>query len=146
MHRELNRFLSLLLLFGMPIWLYAEVVQIDNSELRALMQDGVPLIDVRTAPEWKETGIIEGSHLITFFDEYGRYDLPKWTESLHQVVDRDQPFALICAVGSRTNAITHHLSGKMGYKKVYNVKKGILHWIEENKPTVTVGGITKTDR
>ena len=137
--------MGLLCCLGIPLSVYAEVVQIDNAELQALMKGGMPLIDVRTAPEWKETGMIEGSHLITFFDEYGRYDLPKWIAALDQIVDQEQPFALICAVGSRTDAITRHLSDKMGYKKVYNVTKGIMHWIEEKHSTVVVSGAGRTE-
>ncbi len=114
----------------------AEVVQVNNQELQGLLGKGVPLIDVRTPPEWRETGVIEGSHLITFFDEYGRYDVRAWIEQLEQVVDPGRPFALICAVGSRTQAISQHLSDKMGYAKVYNVTDGILQWRAERGSVV----------
>lgn len=116
--------------------LQAEVVQVDNEGLKRLIEEGVPVIDVRTAPEWKETGVIAGSHLLTFFDEQGRYDTAKWTNELRQLVASDQPFAVICAVGPRSDAITRHLSNKLGYKKVYNVTKGIMQWIQANNPTV----------
>ena len=53
----------------------AEVIQVDNEALKQLLNAGVPLIDVRTASEWQQTGIIEGSHLLTFFDEKGQYDV-----------------------------------------------------------------------
>jgi len=35
-------------------------------------------VDVREEFEWIKTGIIEGSHLITFFDSAGNYDVTKW--------------------------------------------------------------------
>ena len=49
----------------------ADVVDIDNAELAKLAASGVPVIDIRTRPEWEETGIVPGSHLLTFFDERG---------------------------------------------------------------------------
>ena len=42
------------------------------------MQQGVEVIDVRTTSEWKKTGVVEGSHLIMFYDEKGKYDLNSW--------------------------------------------------------------------
>ena len=45
---------------------------INNSELKELLKKGVRLIDVRRPDEWKETGIVKGSHLLSFFDGRGR--------------------------------------------------------------------------
>ena len=50
----------------------AAIIDIDNVELGKLMAKGVPVIDIRTSPEWQQTGIIPGSHLLTFFDEQGQ--------------------------------------------------------------------------
>ena len=47
----------------------AVVIDIDNGELAKLVASGVPLIDIRTSPEWQQTGVVPGSHLLTFFDE-----------------------------------------------------------------------------
>jgi hypothetical protein len=54
----------------------AEVVNIDNAELARLAAQGVAVIDIRTEPEGKETGVIAGSKLLTFFDEKGRPTVP----------------------------------------------------------------------
>ena len=51
---------------------YAEVVNVDNAELARLAASGVPVIDVRTEGEWKQSGVISGSKLLTYFDERGR--------------------------------------------------------------------------
>ena len=51
---------------------YAEVVNVDNAELARLAASGVPVIDVRTEGEWKQTGVIGGSKLVTYFDEQGK--------------------------------------------------------------------------
>ena len=52
----------------------AEVIDIDNAQLAQLMKSGVTVIDIRTKPEWEETGILPGSKLLTFFDERGKAD------------------------------------------------------------------------
>ena len=49
-------------------------VDIGNDELEALLAQGVPIVDIRTAPEWGQTGVVRGSYLLTFFDAYGQYD------------------------------------------------------------------------
>ena len=54
--------------------LRADVTHVDNVALERLLRRGVPVIDIRTPEEWRDTGMIEGSHLLTFFDAQGRYD------------------------------------------------------------------------
>ena len=71
----------------------------------------------------KETGIVENSIPITFFDEQGRYDAPAFVAELNKHVKKDREFALICRTGNRTVAVSEFLS-KQGYK-VVNLKGGI---------------------
>lgn len=114
----------------------AEVVNIDNAELARLAASGVAVIDIRTEPEWKQTGIIAGSKLMTFFDEKGRADPPAWLEKVKSVATPDQPVILICRSGNRTRAATQFLSQQAGYKTVYNVSTGINAWAKEGRPMV----------
>ena len=51
---------------------FADTEKISLDKLKLLMSEGVPLIDIRTAKEWQETGVIKDSHLITFFNESGK--------------------------------------------------------------------------
>ena len=53
----------------------ADIQKVNTGNLKNLILDGVPIIDIRTPKEWIETGIIEGSHLITFFNEKGEVTL-----------------------------------------------------------------------
>lgn len=115
----------------------AEVTNVDNDELKALLASGIPIIDVRTAPEWKQTGVIDGSHLMTFFDEKGRYDMETWLKQLSSVAGKEQPFILVCRSGNRTGTISKFLNEKLAYSKVYNVKNGIREWIAKGNPIVT---------
>lgn len=114
----------------------AEVIDVGNTELQELMRDGVPVVDVRTPGEWQQTGIIEGSHRLMFFDETGRYDVQAWLDQLGEIAGPDNPVALVCAVGGRTMAISQFLSGQAGYTKVYNVAGGIKSWMEDGNQTV----------
>ena len=123
-----------LLAGGTP--LRADVTHLDNAALERLMQSGVPIIDIRTPEEWRETGIIEGSHLLTFFDAQGRYDARAWLSELAAIAGRDDALALICDSGGRSGAVSQALDGQLGYRYVFNVPGGIAQWIAENRPTV----------
>ena len=116
--------------------LRAEVTLVDNPALERLMQRGVPVIDIRTAEEWRETGIIEGSHLLTFFDANGRYDARAWLSELAAIAGRDDAFALICDSGGRSGVVSQALDGQLGYRYVFDAPGGISQWIAENRPTV----------
>lgn len=113
---------------------HADVVDIDNAELARLAAAGVPVIDIRTESEWKETGIVPGSRLITLFDERGRADAPAWLEKVRSVAPPEQPVIVICRSGNRTKAASQLLSQQAGYRTVYNVKAGIRAWAGEKRP------------
>ncbi|MFA7500161.1 MAG: rhodanese-like domain-containing protein [Sulfurimonas sp.] len=91
-----------------------------------LLRLNIPIVDIRTSAEWKETGLLKGSIPIMLFDEKGKYDLKDFLEKLNSAVDTKKPFALICRTGSRTKILAQFLSQKMGYD-VINLKSGILY-------------------
>jgi len=96
---------------------------------------GIKIIDIRTPSEWMQTGIVEGSHTIMFFDEQGGYDADTFLSALNKIVTKDEKFALICRTGSRTTMISQFLSEKLGYN-VVNLKGGILSLMAQGyKPT-----------
>jgi rhodanese-related sulfurtransferase len=114
----------------------AQVLQADNAELAELIEQGVPVVDIRTKDEWRTTGVVEDSHLITFFDEQGRYDVQTWLTEFSKIVQPDEPVVLICLSGSRSMMLGHFLHTKAGYSKVINVTRGIDRWIKGGYPTV----------
>ena len=128
--------LSLLSLFSTLA--SAEIINIDNTELTRLAASGVPVIDIRTEGEWKSSGVIAGSKLITFFDASGRSDKQQWLSRAAGLGSPDKPVILICRTGNRTQAAAQFLSGPAGYKTVYNVSKGISGWVGEGRPVVPV--------
>ena len=116
--------------------LRAEVTHVDSVALERLLQRGVPVIDIRTSEEWRETGIIEGSRLLTFFDAQGRYDFRTWLSELAAIASQDESFALICDSGGRSGLVSRFLDEQLGYQRVYNVPGGFVRWIAEDRPTV----------
>ena len=132
--RKLSALLVLLWLPFTP--LRAEPAQTDSAALRDLIEQGVAVIDVRTAQEWQATGVIKGSHLITFFDQEGNYDAAAWVEKLAAIAPPDQPVALICAAGNRSQLIAQFLEQQVGYTQVHNVSAGIQAWIAEGNAVV----------
>ena len=116
----------------------AEIINIGNEALKELLAKDVVIVDVRRAEEWQETGIVEGSHTLTFFDGKGGYDAKKWLTALSTVSTQDQPIILICHSGVRSKVIANWLSNGAGFHTVYNVRQGIAEWIGHGQPTVTI--------
>lgn len=106
---------------------------VDNAGLEQLIASGVPVIDIRRPDEWRQTGVVDGSHRLTFVDEAGRLR-PGFIETFTQQFSPDQPVVLICRTGNRTDVLARHLVERMGYTRVYNVRDGITEWIRRGHP------------
>lgn len=135
MHRHYLMILAILLI---ALSATAEVIDIDNEQLQSLLAEGVPVVDVRTPPEWQQTGVIAGSHRLMFFDPVGRYDARQWLAELQSIAGPDEPVILICRTGNRTSTISAFLAGQAGYETVYNVRHGITSWIASGRPVSPV--------
>ena len=118
---------------------FAEVKNASNEEIVALMRAGVPLVDVRTYKEWKKTGIIKNSNLLTFFDQNGNSNVENWMHELRKIASKDQPVIILCRSGKRSGIVSNILSEKMQYSKVYNANSGILGWINSGQKTTMEG-------
>lgn len=130
------KLLLLLSLLLLPAAVQAKIIDIDNTQLQKLLAQQVPLVDVRTAPEWTETGVIKGSHLLTFFAADGSYDTRAWLAELAPIAGKNDPLILICRTGHRSGVVSKFLDQQVGYKTIYNVRKGILSWLDKGNPTV----------
>lgn len=106
---------------------------IDNQQLNTLKAQGIPVYDIRRADEWKQTGVIQGSHTLTFVDEKGKL-MPDFIEKFTKEVNKNDPVILICRTGNRTDVLSRALIKELGYTKIYNVKNGITRWISEGQP------------
>lgn len=132
---KMKKIILAMLLLSMS--LFAEFKTIDNAELKKLKKEGVLVIDIRTKGEWKDTGIIEGAHKMTFFSEQGQALLADWFFDLGQLVkDKSEPFIIYCAHASRTSALGQGLM-QMGFENVYELKGGIENgWIKAGEKVV----------
>ena len=126
----------LVLSLVLPCAALAEVKNIGAGELAGLMNGDATLVDIRTPGEWTDTGIVENSHLMTFFDERGQYDALKWLSELEQVSPPGNPIILICRTGSRTRLVAEWLDRGGNYSTIYNVQRGIAEWLQMGFPTV----------
>jgi len=124
-----------LLLIVFPIYLLAGVVALDIPTFEKYRARNVPIIDIRTPSEWRETGMIEKSVPLTFFRADGSYDLQEFLRRLKRLgIGKQTPFVLVCRSASRTKRLGDFLSDKLGYEKVYELEGGILNWIAHRKP------------
>ena len=115
---------------------FSDVIEIGNIELKSLLQKNIPLIDIRRKDEWKSTGIVESSILMTFFDKNGKANTNEWLKELNKIANKNDPVILICRTGRRTGIISKFLSEKVGYRLIYDVTDGITDWIKKGNTVV----------
>ena len=108
---------------------------INNIELKLLLDRGVKIVDIRRQEEWKATGVIKGSKKVTAFNEKGDF-IKTFVSSVMSVTSPEKEVILICRSGNRTVAIAKFLTEQHGFKKVYNVTNGISKWIKDGFPVV----------
>ena len=115
---------------------FAEVKEVNNEEIITLMQSGVPIIDIRRADEWRDTGIIKQSNLITFFDKKGNHNIEKWMSELKKIANESDPVIIICRSGGRSRIVANLLDQEANYSSVYDATNGMLSWINSKNKTV----------
>ncbi len=89
----------------------------------AVKNGKLTLIDIRTPPEWKQTGVAPGAARINMIHPQGA------TGFLNEVLakvggDKTAPIALICRTGNRTTQVQRFLQAQ-GFTQVYNIKEGM---------------------
>ena len=137
MTKEIKMKKIILAMLLLSITLFAEFKTIDNATFKKLKKEGVLVIDIRTKGEWKDIGIIGGSHKMTFFSEQGRPLFADWFFELGKILkDKSEPFIIYCAHASRTSELGKFLT-KEGFKNVYELKDGIeAGWIKAGEKVV----------
>jgi len=106
---------------------------LNNKQLKTMLEQGTAIFDVRRPDEWRQTGVVNNSKLLTFVDASGKLNqafLPRFTS----MVGKDDPVILICRTGNRTSQLARYLVEKLGYTNVHNVKNGITQWIKDRQP------------
>jgi rhodanese-related sulfurtransferase len=118
----------------LTVSLYAELQQVVVTKSFLDNNKNLKIIDIRTPPEWKETGIVKGSYTIMFFNQQGGYNVNKFVSEVNRVIKKGEKFAIICRTGSRTGVIAPFLSDKLGFN-IINLKGGIAKLIKEGYKT-----------
>ena len=135
--------LKIIIFFIVSSQVNADVQLADNDKIISLMKQGVPLIDIRTNSEWRSTGIIKNSKLLTFFDRDGKSDVKSWMNKLREMAKKDQPLIIICRSGRRSGIVSDMLVNEENYSKVYNANSGIMAWINSGLETTKEGLINE---
>jgi rhodanese-related sulfurtransferase len=86
------------------------------DEMRA---SGALVVDIRTQPEWYQTGVIEGARLITFHDPNA------FVAEIGPDIADGRDVVLVCRSGSRTQAAGMYLA-QMIPNKVISAEGGMI--------------------
>lgn len=127
-------FASMLLIAPVVTWAPAghasppPFLSLDDAGLKRMVEEGAVVIDIRRPEEWRQTGVIEGSYLVTAFDAQGRLT-QDFGALFSKLADPGQPVVLVCRTGNRTDILARLLVEQAGYRQVYNVTHGISSWI-----------------
>ncbi len=128
-----NKSIRLGILLVISSWMYASVAMaqvkaVNTVQLKQFVEEGVAVVDVRTPSEWRATGVIPNSKLLTFFDYKGNYNLDAWLSKFKEFADPTNRVVIICQVGNRSAVIASFLYQQLGFTEVYNASGGIQDW------------------
>lgn len=105
----------------------SDVPEISRAELKAKLDEGAQLVDVRAEHEW-EAGRIAGAKHVP---------LAELGERAGEI-DRERPVVLYCRGGNRSTMATEALA-EAGYEAV-KLSEGIVGWAAEGLPLEPEGG------
>lgn len=138
----------LLLLFSIvisPVISAENLTNLNTSEVKEKINAGALVIDIRTAQEWQQTGLIPSSHPLNFFDKNGKSDPDKWISTLQSLkTSEDQEVILVCHSGSRSGRVGTYLSSRLNMSHISHLSTGISSWLREKRSTQPTCTISKT--
>ncbi len=91
---------------------------------KAITQENVQLIDVRTQEEWEE-GYLKNARRF-------QINNPNWDTQI-ATLDTSKPVYVYCAKGGRSARSAKKLK-KAGFTEIYDLQGGITAWKEAGKP------------
>ncbi len=115
----------------------SQVEEVDPSEVREHLGNGVVLVDVRESEEW-DAGHIPGAKHVP------RGYLESRIEGA--VKDRDQRVVLYCASGQRSALAANTLREQLGYENVASMNGGITLWKDRGYDVEVPKSMTKEQR
>ena len=123
----------LLTVLALMLALPALAKDLSPTELMTYQSNGVVIVDIRRAEEWKDTGIINGAKTITAFTKSGSLHPDFQTDFTKLVSEPDTPFVLYCRSGRRTGILRDALETSMGFTKAMHLSGGIVEWKKDGK-------------
>ena len=126
----------LLAVIALMLALPALAKDLSPTELMTYQSNGVVIVDIRRAEEWKDTGIINGAKTITAFTKSGSLHPDFQTDFTKLVSEPDTPFVLYCRSGRRTGILRDALETSMGFTKAMHLLGGIVGWKKDGKNLV----------
>jgi rhodanese-related sulfurtransferase len=97
-----------------------------------MQADGALVVDIRTAPEWRETGVIAGAKLVTFADP------ESFLAAIKDDLAPGQDLVLVCRSGRRSAAAAGALAGLIP-NRVISADGGMSRIIGEGYGAVPPG-------
>ena len=116
---------------------HAQDIEIEVGQLKNLLDKNAVVIDIRREEEWKQTGVIFGSMLSTFFNKDGTANINVFLSDLRENVSAEQTILLICRTGRRTKVATKFMLSNTEFKEVFSVIGGITEWKKQGFRTVS---------
>ena len=107
----------------------AEAYLAQPMTLADMKANGGLIVDIRTAPEWAETGVIEGARLVTF------EGAQSFVAALGPDLADGRDLILICRSGRRTAAAAEALQSMIP-NRIISVEGGMKRIIAEGYQTV----------
>tara|TARA_B100001758_G_scaffold22692_1_gene15852 strand:+ start:214 stop:624 length:411 start_codon:yes stop_codon:yes gene_type:complete len=116
---------------------HAQDIEIEVGQLKNLLDKNAVVIDIRREEEWKQTGVIFGSMLSTFFNKDGTANIDVFLSDLRESVSAEQTILLICRTGRRTKVATKFMRSNTEFTEVFSVIGGITEWKKQGFTTVS---------
>jgi molybdopterin/thiamine biosynthesis adenylyltransferase/rhodanese-related sulfurtransferase len=115
----------------------SQIDEVDPSEVKPHLGNGVVLVDVRESEEWDAGHIPGATHVPRGYLE-SRID--------GVVPDRSQRVVLYCASGTRSALAAHTLKDLLGYEDVASMTGGITLWKDRGYDVEVPQSLTKEQR
>lgn len=96
-----------------------------------MKKDGGLIVDIRTPPEWQQTGVIEGAELVTFDPR----DPAGFLAKIGPQIADGRDLILICRSGNRSSAAAKILEGKIP-NRIISINGGMQREIAGGYKTV----------
>ena len=111
-----------LFFYTLLVFFQSYVIQdVNKEQVNNLLDKQVIVIDIRTDKEFKEGNINTSFNL--------DFQKREFIDSLERL-DKKKEYLIYCASGNRSLKASHIMKS-LGFKTIYNYKKGYLDWIKD---------------